>query len=78
MGERRRNVITQAPDLGLCVLSRHHADTGHPTHMSSSRTRGSKQIPNGGSPPPPDNFETTPVVTLPPYVYNPDEPELVG
>jgi cytochrome c oxidase subunit 1 len=30
------------------------------------------------SPPPPDNFETTPVVTLPPYVYNPEEPELVG
>ena len=25
------------------------------------------------SPPPPDNFAETPVVTLPPYVYNPEE-----
>jgi cytochrome c oxidase subunit 1 len=30
------------------------------------------------SPPPPDNFETTPTVTLPPYVYNPEEAEVVG
>src|SRR5262249_40299903 len=29
-------------------------------------------------PPPPDNFETTPVVTLPPYVYNPEEAQVVG
>jgi cytochrome c oxidase subunit 1 len=30
------------------------------------------------SPPPVDNFETTPEVTLPPYVYNPEEAQVVG
>jgi cytochrome c oxidase subunit 1 len=30
------------------------------------------------SPPPPDNFDVTPVVTLPPYVYNPEEAAVVG
>jgi cytochrome c oxidase subunit 1 len=30
------------------------------------------------SPPPADNFEVTPVVTLPPYVYSRHEPEVVG
>jgi cytochrome c oxidase subunit 1 len=30
------------------------------------------------SPPPPDNFEETPTVTLPPYVYNPQEAAVVG
>lgn len=30
------------------------------------------------SPPPPDNFATTPIVTMPPYVYNPEEAEVVG
>jgi cytochrome c oxidase subunit 1 len=30
------------------------------------------------SPPPPDNFETTPVVSLEPYLYNPEEAEVVG
>jgi len=29
------------------------------------------------SPPPPDNFAETPVVTLPPYVYNPEEAAVV-
>jgi cytochrome c oxidase subunit 1 len=29
------------------------------------------------SPPPPDNFEVTPVVTLPPYIYSRKEPEVV-
>jgi cytochrome c oxidase subunit 1 len=30
------------------------------------------------SPPPPDNFEETPVVTLPPYIYSRQEAEVVG
>lgn len=30
------------------------------------------------SPPPPENFAETPIVTLPPYVYSPKEPEVVG
>jgi cytochrome c oxidase subunit 1 len=30
------------------------------------------------SPPPFDNFETTPVVVRPPYIYSPEEPEVVG
>jgi cytochrome c oxidase subunit 1 len=30
------------------------------------------------SPPPTDNFDETPVVTGPPYVYSPQEPEVVG
>jgi cytochrome c oxidase subunit 1 len=30
------------------------------------------------SPPPADNFEVTPVVTLPPYVYSPKQAEVIG
>ena len=30
------------------------------------------------SPPPAENFDVTPVVTMPPYVYSPHPPEVVG